>query len=292
MKTFHFNNSSLQYLSCARRYYYQVVKGLLPPPGGNKYTAAGLGFHKMMQLVGTDGWASVALRVMTDETNIPPSIKKLPMPQRLQLAGTADRIFQQHPELFQPNSLREHWFSFTLNEDFGQPLLDGEMCAAAPCGTIDNLSIISDTLVLTDYKTTSKPIDPALTAGYKLTSQRFFYQMAALVMELPKEMAILRDSLKVAWRYCYVQVESGDYYLEEPQLFDEYQLQHFRGLILDKAILAAAIHADPNLAVKEGILTGQCWKCPYSSICLAADEEAAMQSWYYGSQPYNPKHDE
>ena len=166
------------------------------------------------------------------------------------------------------------------------------MCAAAPCGTIDNLSIISDTLVLTDYKTTSKPIDPALTAGYKLTSQRFFYQMAALVMELPKEMAILRDSLKVAWRYCYVQVESGDYYLEEPQLFDEYQLQHFRGLILDKAILAAAIHADPNLAVKEGILTGQCWKCPYSSLCLAADEEAAMQSWYYGSQPYNPKHDE
>ena len=292
MKTFHFNNSSLQYLSCAKRYYYQVVKGLLPPPGGNKYTAAGLAFHKMMQLVGAAGFENISFKVMLDKASLPPAIQKIPELQQLTLAQAADRIYQEHPELFQPDTLREHWFSYQLENDFGYLSSPNEGYVAAPCGTMDNLSIINDTLVITDYKSTSKPIGPELARSYKLTSQRFFYLMAALAIDLPQPMAELRDQLKLAWRYCYVHVETGSYHLEEPQLLNEAELSEFKRMILDKAILAAALHADPALAEKEGILTGQCWKCPFTQLCLAADEQAAMDSWYYGSQPYNPKHDE
>lgn len=287
MNTFHFNNSSLSYLSCAKRYYFQVVKGLKPPPGGNKYTKAGLAFHKMMQLIGGPDYPSMTMAAMFSKDKLPPLVTSVPEAQQLTLANACDKIFNEHPELFQEGSLREHWFEYQLREEFCV-----KDWVAGPCGTIDNISIINGTLVLTDYKTTSKPIDPALVSAYKLTSQRFFYQLAALIIDLPESFAALRDSLSIAWRYCYVHAETGDYYLEEPQLLNVNELTYFRGLIYDKAILAAALHADSTLALKEGILTGQCWKCPFSQICLAADEEAAVQSWYYGSQPYNPKHDE
>lgn len=285
MPKFYYNNSSIPYLACSKRYQFQVVRGLRPPPGGNKYIGTGLAGHKMLQLVGSEQFPNWQMAMMFgDKTKLPASIAAVPEAVKLKLAMLVDRIYAENPGLFD-GAVREFKFEY-----------DDSDTAAIYCGTIDLLTYdaATDTVIITDWKFTSKPIDSWLVNSYTLTSQRWFYLQALYNIEdqlpAPWRNAVTHD--RIAFRYCFVGVDSDSYLLQQPALVDIEQLNTFGRLFNDKAVLADAIHDDPNLAVKEGILTGQCWKCPYNSLCLASDEEQAVQKWPYGSKPYTHNHEE
>lgn len=282
---FYLNNSSFPYLSCSKRYALQVVTGLKPPPGGNKYIAAGLAFHKMMQIIGTEACPNIQMAIMFgDKSKLHPLILAIPEVQQLQLAQMAQRIYTENPSLY-TDAIRESHFEYHWPADPE---------SATRCGTIDLISYdpSSDTVILTDYKTTAKPIDGSLITNYSLSSQRFFYQLAAYHLDLPPhfQSAILEH--RIAWRYCYVAYEKDQYHLAAPTLINLAELETFARLFNEKAIYADALHNDPSLAVKEGILSGQCWRCPFTSICSSENETHMIETWPYGRADYNPKHND
>lgn len=281
-KSFYLNNSAFPILACAQQYVYRCVTGLKPPPGGNKYLATGIAFHKMMQIVGTEACPNIQLALLFgDKSKLHPSITAIPEATQLQLAALAQRIYTEHPNLFN-NSKRELHFEYSYPEDPSSTIRTG---------TIDLLTYdeSSDTVILTDYKTTAKPIDGALITNYNLSSQRFYYLLAAYYFtDLPPAWQSAIANHRLAWRYCFVAYEKDQYHLAEPALVDLPELETFARLFNEKAQYAAALHDDPSLAVKEGILSGQCWKCPYTALCTTA--EPNLDAWPYGRAEYNPKH--
>jgi len=291
--TFYLNNSSLPWLTCAKQYKHRVVDGLLPPPGGNKYTSGGLAFHKMMQLVGTEACPNITSAVLFNRANLHEKIRSIPEPLALQYAQLAQQIYDEHPEMFTAGHQRELHFEYTLEQDtyHNYEARQDPYCATRT-GTIDLLTLSPDGFVaITDYKTTSKPIDGWLLSSYKLSSQRHFYTLALYhLTTLPPDFQSAIKEHRIRFRYCFVNAEKNQYYLQPPALVDINELQVFARLFNEKALYAAAIHADPTLAVKEGILNNSCWKCPFTSICLADDESQMISSWPYGSKPYNPNH--
>lgn len=287
MPKFYFNNSSLPILACSKQYEYRVIRGLAPPPGGNKYTTAGVVFHRVMQTIGPGSNYTLTAAMTPDK--LPDFFRKVPIVQQLQIAQTAEQLYTAEPHLFTTPHVRELYFEYEL------PDLPGVIW----CGTIDLLTLADNGwVVITDYKTTAKPIDGQLVTSYALTSQRPFYlagvcALASLHPEaLPAEMIDPILSLKLAFRYCFVNVEKNQYVLQQPQPISEPEMDMFIRLFDEKARYAAALHEAPDLAVKEGMLSGICWKCPYQQLCLAQDEEAAASQWPYGTKPYTGRHDE
>lgn len=291
--TFYLNNSSLPWLTCAKQYHLRVVQGLQPPPGGNKYTSGGLAFHKMMQLVGTAEIPNITSAVLFNRANLHEKIRSIPEPLALQYAQLAQQIYDEHPEMFTAGHQRELHFEYTLEQDtyHNYEARQDPYCATRT-GTIDLLTLSPDGFVdITDYKTTSKPIDGGLISSYKLSSQRHFYTLALYYLaDLPEDFQSAICEHRIRFRYCFVNAEKNQYYLQPPALVDVNELQVFARLFNEKALYAAAIHADPALAVKEGILNNSCWKCPFTSICLADDESSMITSWPYGTKTYNPNH--
>lgn len=289
---FYLNNSSLPYLACAKQYHLRVVKGLLPPPGGNKYIAGGLAFHKMMQLVGTAECPNINTAVLFNCEKQHEKIRSIPEPLALQYAQLAQQIYDEHPELYVEGShLREYQFQYQLEHDNHWTESRDQNFQATRTGTIDLITLTPDDFVdILDYKTTSKPLDGNLINSYKLSSQRHFYTLALYHADLPPAYKEAIQQHRVRFRYLFVHAEKNQYFLQQPVLVDLKELEVFARLFNEKALYAAAIHADPTLAVKEGILSGVCWKCPFSSICLAEDEEYLINNWPYGSKPYNPSH--
>lgn len=290
---FYLNNSSLPWLACAKQYHLRVVKGLLPPPGGNKYTAGGLAFHKMMQLVGTPECPNINTAVLFNRANLHDKIRSIPEPLALQYAQLAQQIYDEHPELYVAGMhLREFQFQYQLDADiYRDVFLNDQYAQATRTGTIDLITLTADGFVdILDYKTTSKPLDGTLINSYKLSSQRHFYTLALYHADLPQPYKDAISQHRLRFRYLFVHAEKNQYFLQAPVLIDLKELEIFARLFNEKALYAAAIHADPTLAVKEGILSGLCWKCPFSSICLADDEDYLVTNWPYGNKPYNPSH--
>jgi len=288
MTPFYLNNSSFPYLTCSKRYHLQVVQGLKTPPGGNKYTAAGIAFHKMMQIIGTEACPDINLWLLFARDKLPEKITSIPETQALQLGRMAQRIYTEHPELF-ADCRRELHFEYHLPEDANA----NSAFKPYRTGTIDLLTYdpTSDTVIITDYKTTAKPIDGNLITSYALTSQRFYYQLAVYYLNnLPAHYISAIKSHRLAWRYCFVSAEKDEYHLAQPQLVNLIEQETFFRLFREKALLADYIHNDPTLAVKEGILNGSCWRCPFTSICTAETEDNLITNWPYGTAPYNPKH--
>ncbi len=285
---FYLNNSSLPWLACAKQYHLRVVKGLLPPPGGNRYTSGGLAFHKMMQLVGTAECPNINTAVLFNREKQHDKIKSIPEPLALQYAQLAQQIYDEHPELYVDGShLREYQFQYQYDDDIS---LSTDI-RALRTGTIDLITLTPDGFVdILDYKTTSKPLDGSLINSYKLSSQRHFYTLALYHADLPQPYKEAISAHKLRFRYLFVHAEKNQYFLQAPALVDLKELEVFARLFNEKALYAAAIHADSTLAVKEGILSGLCWRCPFSSICLADDEDYLINNWPYGSKPYNPSH--
>ena len=294
MNTFYLNNSSLPWLTCAKQYHLRAVRGLIPPPGGNKYTAGGLAFHKMMQLVGTAECPNITSALLFNFKAQHQKITAIPEPLALQYAQLAQQIHDEHPELFPAdNHRREYRFEYGLDSDTYHNYEAGDPpWRATRTGTIDLLTFTADGyLDITDYKTTAKPIDGALVNSYKLSSQRHFYSLALRYADdLPPEWKAAALNHRIRFRYCFVNAEKNQYYLQDPTLINVTELNTFAQLFNEKALYAAAIHADHTLALKEGILSGVCWKCPFTSICLADDESNLIENWPYGTKPYNPNH--
>lgn len=286
--TFYLNNSSFPYLACAKQYHLRVVRGLLPPPGGNKYIAGGLAFHKMMQIVGTEACPNINTAVLFNRASLHEKIRNIPETLALQYAQLAQQICSEHPELFIPeNHLREFRFEYLYPDDASSNTTH----RALRTGTIDLITLTPDGFVdVLDYKTTSKPLDGNLINSYKLSSQRHFYTLALYYADLPAQYKEAIAAHRIRFRYLFVHAENNQYFLQPPALVDLKELEVYSRLFNEKALYAAAIHADETLAVKEGILSGLCWKCPFSSICLADDEEYLLANWPYGSKPYNPSH--
>lgn len=290
---FFLNNSSLPWLACAKQYHLRVVKGLLPPPGGNRYTSGGLAFHKMMQLVGTEACPNINTAVLFNRANLHDKIKSIPEPLALQYAQLAQQIYDEHPELYVAGShLREFQFQYEYPDDKPWQLPNLPLpFIATRTGTIDLITLTPDGFVdILDYKTTSKLLDGSLINSYKLSSQRHFYTLALYHADLPPPYKEAIQQHRLRFRYLFVHAEKNQYFLQQPALVDLKELEIFARLFNEKALYAAAIHSDPSLAVKEGILSGLCWRCPFSSICLADDEDYLINNWPYGSKPYNPSH--
>jgi len=293
MKTFYLNNSSLPILSCSKQYHLRVVTGLKPPPGGNKYTTPGLAFHKMMQLHGTKEVPDILTACVLDKKSLPPVISSaITDHQCMQLAQLAKRIHDEHPELF-ADCYRELHFQHNAGQRTNNRADEWQTIHFSHTDT-DHYDANTDTVILTDYKTTGKPIDGGLITAYNLTSQRYFYLLAAYYLDnLPPHFKAAIQAHRLAWRYCYVGIEKDTYHLAAPTLVNLNELEVFARLFHEKALYAAAIHRDPEaLAVKDGILNGQCWKCPFTSICTAEIEDNLITNWPYGKKPYTYHHND
>ena len=138
--TFYLNNSSLPWLTCAKQYHLRVVQGLSPPPGGNKYTAGGLAFHKMMQLVGTEACPSITSALLFSFKSQHPKITAIPEPLALQYAQLAQQIYDEHQEMFSAEHQRELHFEYQFEDDvsFNTDI------RAVRTGTIDLLTLSPD----------------------------------------------------------------------------------------------------------------------------------------------------
>jgi hypothetical protein len=246
----------------------------------------------MMQLVGTAEIPNITSAVLFNRANLHEKIRSIPEPLALQYAQLAQQIYDEHPEMFTAGHQRELHFEYQLGDDSHWPSPMDIPILPIRTGTIDLLTLSPDGYVdITDYKTTSKPIDGGLLSSYKLSSQRHFYTLALYYLTtLPPDFQSAIREHRIRFRYCFVNAEKNQYYLQAPALVDVNELQVFARLFNEKALYAAAIHADSTLAVKEGILNNSCWKCPFTSICLADDESSMIASWPYGTKPYNPNH--
>jgi len=217
---------------------------------------------------------------------------KITATQRAQVAQLAEKILTEHPEMFGPDALRERWFEI--------PLSDFDPAARQPvlCGTIDHILYdqTEDAAIITDYKSTAKPLDLALESSYALTFQRWFYIIAASLDDsLPDNIksAIAKDRIK--FRYCFANYETNTYLLQTPEWVNVLDLAKARELLMDKILLAQAIVSNPALAIPDGTTTGACYSCAFRSICLAknpADAQAFMDNWCLGYKPYYPRHDD
>lgn len=290
MTKFYINNSSLPLLTCSRRYYLTVGRGLKLPPGGNKFTTIGLAFHELM--AAAKNGESTAIKGLTppDESTF---MAKITPTQRAQVAMLAEKILTEHPEMFGEDSLRERWFEIPLADTAGEPSHQPVLC-----GTIDHILYdpADDAAIITDYKSTAKPLDAGLESSYTLTFQRWFYIISAgLDDTLPDNIKLALSKDRIKFRYCFANYETNTYLLQTPEWVDVNELAKARELLMDKVLLAQAIVSTPTLAIPDGVTTGACYSCAFKSICLAknpADAQAFMDNWYLGYKPYYPRHDD
>lgn len=285
---FYLNNSSLPILACSMQYNYRVVKGLKPPPGGNKYTPLGLAFHQAIQHKAEKKVDNLSLLLLLDSKSalIPPRLAALTNEaDRLHIGMMADRVYNEYQSIY-ADCKTEHEFVSTSPDDAGLPV------TPLRAGTIDLLSYDAqaERLDVIDYKTTSKPIDGQLFRNYQLSAQRWYY-MAGLQLiadSLPDHYRDAINSARFGFRYIYVSMVKPETVIQPPSLVDINELNAFRRQFAEKAYLASHLHADESLAVREGILSGLCWKCPFANICAGVYTE---DSWPYGRAPYTHKHD-
>ncbi len=285
MKHFYVNNSSLPYLNCSLQYSLTVGHELVRPPWGNTYTAIGLAFHELIQ--NAKPGESLALKGLLP-ADPKTKLGAIAPADRAKVALIAQRILDEHPEMYGPDAMRETWFDIPLDYP-GEPV-------PRLCGTIDHRMIdpADGSLIITDYKTTKKPITEDLAVSYRLSFQRWFYIIGTLLDDtLPAQMLSAVNELKVKFRYCFVAYETNEYLLQPAELINVDELNAARRLLLDKVGLAQAIIRDPELAVPDGVMNNSCFTCPFKLICLSSAEDRPkhIENWYLGKKPYYPKHD-
>jgi hypothetical protein len=288
MSSFYVNNSSLPITTCAKRYYLTVGRGLKTPPGGSKYTTIGLAFHDLM------AEAKVGESTGAKGLIAPPDgsfLSKITSVQRAQVALLAEKILTEHPEMFGPDTIRERWFEIPLD-------VPGPDLRPVLCGTIDHIMYdpAEDAVIITDYKSTAKPLDTSLETSYQLTFQRWFYMIAAeLDDSLPDNIKAAIKAGRLKFRYCFANYETNTYLLQTPEWVSIPDLDRARVMLMDKILLAQAIVSHPELAIPEGTMNGACFSCPFKSICAARTLEESKQledNWFLGYKPYYPRHDD
>lgn len=307
MNTIWLNNSSLApLLNCPRQYVYRTIYGL-------RYARdislnIGLAFHHFMRVVEPGDNETMLLFVKPPDKPIADAVANLTMQK---LATLAIRL---HSELPQNDTvLREQFLSVNtsalLNPDVIKLPADTEVRDAL---TLDRTEVVTlgnngPYLLLTDYKTTHKPVAHSDNhVMYSLSSQLRFYltrlRYAAATGQLPaafQPYAELITAGRIATRYIYINYTdkavkpSDQIFICEPRTYTQDELDTFVSQVDDRRMLAAFLGLNPHLANKDGIMTGACFKCPYQSICLLGNpglEQTAVQNWPLGRAPYDPTH--
>jgi len=294
MTEFFLDNSSLESLVCTRRYVLHVVFGLKRPPEPSlRY---GKLFHLYMKYIDESDLAIFMAPPLpsADKWNTPELLEaraQIPDTIQMQLAIHAcairDRLGAQLSQ-----GVREGFYQFP------HPRIPG----AIVCGTIDLRSERQPWVLLTDYKSTGKPITGDLLQSYQLKSQMFFYastkRMHARIKAgnkeplSPVDIAYLEGN--VQRQYIIASYKSNDAHavnIGEIEPIHQDVLDEYDALIEEKASLARYLHDNPEKSTRDGMTNDGCRFCPYKSICSLNNpqkEQHAIKQWAYGYGKYDP----
>lgn len=292
---FFVNNSSFSYLSCTLRYKRLVVDGARRTKTSKPELLGGLLFHDLMARISEkqDGMYFSVIEKPKHADKVKPEL----VPKYIQLA---DKIFQEHPDWFK-DCRREQvcTYHFTTVEHNGKSI-DVSLSFTPDLMYYDEAL---NCVVIRDYKTTSKPINGQFFIDYALKSQPLFYQLALIwgaiqesnPLNLPPHWikAIIEERLMFGYVFVNCAGAESTYVVQPPRFVNTLLLKSFQRVLSEKIHLAAALHLDPSLAIKEGIFLGTCTYCEFQSICSMNDEEReekAYKSWPLGFKPYDPNH--
>lgn len=296
--TFYLNNSSFGYLACTLRYKRIVVDGCKLPRKSKPELLGGSLFHDIMRQVDDrhdfNYFTVVKHPAHWDEVN--PNLA-------VRYAILADQIYGKHKDWF-IDCVREKSCEFVYTRVTHK---DKELEVRFNF-TPDLISYDSGEHVVTirDYKTTGKPINGDLFTSYALKSQPFSYTMGliwgAIIEGNPLSLhPAWIDAIKnqrVKFGYVFVNASIGDngtFVVQPAHYVDTNVLARFRRDFSEKVALAAALHAEPELASKEGIFADACTFCEFRTVCAMNDtdrEEQAMKAWPLGWKPYDPRQKE
>lgn len=297
MNTISFDNSSLAEMVCSRRYVYKVVRGaIVPPESALRY---GKLFHKFMELIDENDVAMFMAPVAGSELYGP----KWAAPDIQALRDTVPHNIQMQ--------LAMH--ACTLRDKLGAQLLQGnrEGFFSIKHGEVPNLNIVgtidltnypeeTDTALITDFKTTGKPITADKLLMYKCSSQIFFYaasrQQIAMERGPSSPMEVAFAAGRIARRYILInytaKTPEAAIHIGEPEPIHQDVLAEYRALISEKAQLARFLHDNPHVSTRDGMSNGGCFFCAFKSICSLNNPQAerlAIDQWSYGFSPYNPE---
>lgn len=298
-----FNNSSLADLACSRRYVYTVVKGAVIPP--KIEFVYGKLFHKYMQLIDESDIAIFMQGPMTAPKWSTPEVMALRanVSDQMQLAlavlacATRDRLADDIR-----TGIREGFFHTKFTPDSEAP---GDV---DPCGTVDLENYLEDSrcVLITDYKTTGKPITADLILSYRLKSQLFFYAVCHVLRrkQQGQNTSELHDKIydaiingRIMRRYVLVSYKdptnlNKSIVVDQPELIHQDVFDEFFRMMVEKAHLASFLWQHPELSNKEGMSNGACFFCAFKSICSLHNplaEKQAIEKWQYGFKPYDPE---
>ena len=293
----HLDNSSLAEMVCSRRYVYRVVKGAVVPP--DQSLRYGKLFHKFMELIDENDVAMFMAPVAGAELYGPkwttPEVAALrqdvPANIQMQLAMHACSLRDKlGVQLTSGN--REGYFSYP----------HVEVPDLMVVGTIDLTNYLEehDCALITDYKTTGKPITADKLLMYKCSSQLFFYAAARQKiawnkgMQTPLENAFRAG--RIARRYILInytaKTPEAAIHIGEPELIHQDVLAEYASLISEKAQLADFLHKCPEFSTRDGMSNNGCFFCAFKSICSLNNPQAerlAIEQWPYGFSHYNPE---
>lgn len=160
------------------------------------------------------------------------------------------------------------------------------------CGTMDNLSVENDKLVVTDYKFTTSKYPSDYMREYRLKTQLWFYMYVIKHFGsqfLPSKYI----GMPLAARIRAVFYENGlDTRDTELCLCDDYvdtAMSSIMTQMVARLRAVMAYHNNNELAPKTGMATGSCYKCPFAYICqLHNDAEERKQIEQASKKQYNP----
>ena len=282
---FFFNNSSLEDESCSLRYVYKQVLGRVVSTSSSKDESLTIGscLHDILERI-TPSHKEFDFHFNPDHVSkYKQQVDTINPLVYTTLVELAVRIFQSEPNWF-ADCLRE--YKFCIYDDrtlVARGRLYNETQGAIWCGTIDLLSFENDWVIIRDYKSTKKKLTGDHVDSYKLKSQPHFYKESLLRIArylphtLPPHYIDAINNQRIKFGYVHVSYTDKNYIAPSPQPINMFVFEHFQKLFADRQNLARALHDTPNIALKDGMLANQCWRCNYANICSENDSEKEQQ---------------
>lgn len=291
--SFAFNNSSLAWLSCSQRYVYRVVYGACQPTAKSLPLTIGSIFHKFVELLGK----TEMINLLLSPESWPEFIRDFDRAKALKLLALANQVRLENSHLFPKDNHFQELFG-----EVAVPQPDG--ITANYSFTIDVLTYdaATDTVIVTDFKTTKLPLDGNLITTYDLKFQRIFYEHCLTRLAAQEDgtyLPVLTRNAILAGRmkfgYIFINHETNKYVALPPKPYSPSLHAAYSELLHEKVAWAAILHKQPALARKDGILYDLCSRCEFRHICALHDPSAEAKqfaAWPYGFKKYSAKHDE
>jgi len=278
---FFFNNSSLEDQSCTLRYTYKQVFGRVLSLSSKKDDSLTIGscLHDILERI-QPIHKEFDFHFNPDVVSkYKPAVDTIDQRVYTTLVELAVRIYTVEPNWF-ADCLRE--YKFCIYPDRPNDFY-GELQGAIWCGTIDLLSYENDWVIIRDYKSTKKKLTGEHVDSYKLKSQPHFYKESLIRIArylphtLPPHYIDAINNQRIKFGYVHVSYTDKNYIAPAPQPINMFVFEHFQKLFADRQNLARALHDTPAIALKDGMLANQCWRCMYANICAENDAEKEQQ---------------